>query len=59
MTVKLKHVTGGRAIEVSPDMAPMYESQGWAKVTAPATPRRRRKAAPAPTDTATPDVAAQ
>lgn len=34
---KLKHETGGRQIEVSPDMAHVYESQGWQKVTPPAS----------------------
>lgn len=30
---KMKHESGGRQIEVAPDMVPMYESQGWQKVT--------------------------
>ena len=41
--MKLKHETGGRQIDVSPDMAPMYESQGWRKVTSPSKPKSGAK----------------
>lgn len=34
---KMKHETGGRQIDVAPDMVGMYESQGWQKVTPPAS----------------------
>ena len=35
MNIKLKHPSGGRRIEVTADMAGMYESQGWLKVPDP------------------------
>ena len=37
--VKLKHVDGGRQIEVSADLVDMYRSQGW--VVAPVTAAKK------------------
>jgi len=34
---KMKHESGGRQIDVSPDMVHMYQTQGWQTVTPPAS----------------------
>lgn len=54
--MKLKHRTGGRTIDVAPDMVAMYESEGWVRVPATAAKKAtaKRRQAAKPTDTSTP-----
>lgn len=37
-TVKLKHESGGRQIEVDADTAEVYETQGWQRVSSKKEP---------------------
>lgn len=49
--MKMRHISGGRQIDVAPDMADTYASEGWVRV--PVTPAKkaatkRKQAAAAP-----------